>query len=105
MSLSVEAGADRAASRSMCSCSMVSGGDIATAPSSGRTSTPASRAPRQLRDRAGVGLERLRRELDGGEQAEPGADLGDRGVLGERRERVGERALELARALEQAVAS
>ena len=73
----------------MCSCSTVSGGDIATAPSSGRTSTPASRAPGgDLGHRAGVALERLGRELDGGQQAEPGAHLGDGAVLGERRERL-----------------
>ena len=91
--------------RSMCSCSAISGGEQATPPSSGRISTPCLARDRgHARDRARVLLDRLGRERDGGEEAEAGAHLADRGVIGERRQRVVQRALELAPALDQPVA-
>ena len=92
------------AASSRCSCSTVSGGESATAPSSGRTSTPASRAPCGHARRAPALLDRLGRERDRAQQAEAGTHLRHRRVLGQRRQRVAQRAFELAPALDQPVA-
>ena len=84
--------------------STASGGETAIEPISGRTSTPASRAPAATLAAAAARPRSRRRELDGGEQAEPGTDLGHGGVVGQRRERVRERPLELAPARDEVLA-
>jgi len=64
-----------------------------------RTSTP---APVGLVDDGlelrGVG------ELDGGEQADAGSNVGDRWVIGQRRNRIGENRLEVAHTLDESLA-
>ena len=81
----------------MCFSSHVSGGDIATPLEQrrGRARPPRGRPARPGRPRPASAASASARELDRGQEAEPGADLAHRGVVGQRRQRVAQRALEL----------
>ena len=78
------------ASRSMCSCSQISGGETATPPSSGRTSTPALRAPAASRATAPASAPGA--DATAARKPRPPRTSPAAGVAGQRRQRVVQRA-------------
>ncbi len=84
---------------------ITSGGEICSPPPTRvRVRTPWSRAAEVTRSGSvGIVGDERRVDLNGSDDAETRTDLRDELVLGERRERVGELALQLERAVERAL--